>query len=102
VIVKVEPDAQRILVIGGNVRGMVGLKLLPAVRVNGGVAPRILSFGRRGLSAFAHLKLRAASIGSDALAGSPTVAALGCNAGARFVPPLSDALLGVRRGACVE
>jgi hypothetical protein len=62
----------------------------------------VLSFGRRGLSAFAHLELRAPSIGSDALAGSPTIAALGCSTGLRLAPPLSEAMLGVSRGRCIE
>ena len=74
VVVKLEPARNRILAIGGNVRSTVGLKLLPAVvadevglRPDGGARPL-----------FAHLKLQAAPIDSDALDGSPTMEAIGC------------------------
>ncbi len=68
VVVGLEPDRERILTIGGNVRGTVGLKLMPAALRNGRLAPT-----RR---LFAHLKLRADPIGNDALSASPTLQAL--------------------------
>ena len=68
VVVGLEPDRERILTIGGNVRGTVGLKLMPAALRNGRLAPT-----RR---LFAHLKLRADPIGDDALSASPTLQAL--------------------------
>ena len=77
IVVGVEPDHERILAIGGNVRGTVSLKLLPAVLRSGHLAPT-----RR---IFAHLKLRAEPIEDDALNSSPTFRALGCTAA--FTPP---------------
>ena len=73
IVVKVEPDRERILAIGGNVRGTVSLKLLPAARRGGHLAPT-----RR---IFAHLKLRADPIEGDALNRSPTFQALECTPG---------------------
>jgi hypothetical protein len=64
VVVKVDTADGRLLAIGGNVRGAVSLKLLP--------------LERQGSARFAHLKLRAPSIGADALDRSPTMQALGC------------------------
>jgi hypothetical protein len=74
IVVKVDEGSGRILAIGGNVRGSVGLKLLPFA------APR-------GPARFAHLKLRAPSIGPDALDTAPTITALGC-AGQRAPSPI--------------
>jgi hypothetical protein len=54
-------DTDRILAIGGNVRGTVGLKALPA-------APEI----------FAHLKLRDSYPAADVFGASPAVRALAC------------------------
>ena len=51
VVVKLEADRKRILAIGGNVRGTVSLKLLPAALRDGNLAP--------AREIFAHLKLRA-------------------------------------------
>ena len=74
VVVKVDELRDRILTIGGNVRGTVGLKLMPAVRgPDVGLHPE---GGRRRM--FAHLKLRAEPIGPDALDGSPTMLAIVC------------------------
>jgi hypothetical protein len=67
VVVKVEVDAGRILAIGGNVRGVVALKLLPGTRVQNGLRSRL---------GFAHLKLRAPAIELAALDSSPTMRAL--------------------------
>jgi len=68
VVVKLEPDRKRILAIGGNVRGTVSLKLLPAALRGGNLAPT--------REIFAHLKLRADAIEDDALDSSPTARAL--------------------------
>ena len=74
VVVQLDAVRDRILTIGGNVRGTVGLKLMPAVRApHVGLRPE---GGRRRL--FAHLKLRAEPIAPDALDGSPTMLAIGC------------------------
>jgi len=80
VVVSVDEAGQRILAIGGNVRGTVSLKLFPAVRRPGGPL-RLASARDSDRPLFAHLKLRAASIEGDALNASPTVRALGCLAG---------------------
>ena len=68
VVVKLEPHRKRILAIGGNVRGTVSLKLLPAAPRRGNLAPT--------REIFAHLKLRADAIEDDALDSSPTARAL--------------------------
>ena len=68
IVVKVEPGRERILAIGGNVRGTVSLKLLPAVSRGGQLVPT--------RSLFAHLKLQADPIGDDALDSSPTLEAV--------------------------
>ena len=77
IVVKVDETSERILAIGGNVRGSVRLKLLPAVRRHGGVLrPIDQSMIPGGRSVFAHLKLRADPIEADALENSPTIRAL--------------------------
>ena len=68
VVVKLEPDRKRILAIGGNVRGKVSLKLLPATLRGGNLAP--------AREIFAHLRVRADAIEGDALDNSPTARAL--------------------------
>ena len=83
IVVQVEPDRQRVLAIGGNVRGTVSLKLLPAAFRGGRLAPT-----RR---VFAHLKLRADPIEDDPLNRSPTFRALACAPGIR--PPARLAAL---------
>ena len=76
VVVQLDPARGRILTIGGNVRGTVGLKLMPAVREPDiGLRPE---GGTRRL--FAHLKLRAEPIEPQALDNSPTMRALECHA----------------------
>jgi len=74
VVVALDTARDRIVAIGGNVRATVGLKLLPASSDEAlGLLPA------RGVrSLFAHLKLRAAPIGADALDTSPTMRALTC------------------------
>ena len=78
IVVKVDESNQRILAIGGNVRGSVRLKMLPAVRSQGGpMQPEDQSMIPGGRAVFAHLKLRAEPIEADALDNSPTIQALG-------------------------
>lgn len=74
IVVQLDANKDRILVIGGNVRGAVSLKIHPAVFADDGVSVESVGRGRRSI--FAHLKLRAEPIGSEALADSPTVRAL--------------------------
>ena len=72
IVVKVDVSEQKILVIGGNVRGSVRMKVLPAVQ-DAGLALRPLSDNGRAL--FAHLKLDAPSIALNALDDTPTLKA---------------------------
>jgi len=76
IVVTVDAANDRILAIGGNVRGAVNLKLLFAnfVQRNGQPAVDSVGLGRRAV--FAHLKLRTARIEPDALQRSPTLKAL--------------------------
>ncbi len=78
IVVKVDEASEIILAIGGNVRGSVRLKLLPAVRIPGeALRPMDQSMIPGGRVVFAHLKLRADPIEADALDNSPTIKALG-------------------------
>ena len=72
VVVKVDEARARIHAIGGNVRGVVSLKQLPAVREAGKPLRPVTGSGERPM--FAHLKLRAAPIDANALDTSPTIA----------------------------
>lgn len=79
VVVKVDDERELLLAIGGNVRGTVGMKLLPAERNGGGLLrPLDRSAVPGARSTFVHLKLRAEPIEGNALDGSPTIAALAC------------------------
>ena len=91
VVVGLEPDRGRILTIGGNVRGTVGLKLMPAALRNGRLAPT-----RR---LFAHLKLQADPIGNDALSASPTLQALGGAPDVRLPAEVADLIPSPTRSA---
>jgi hypothetical protein len=73
VVVKVDEARERILAIGGNVRGAVSLKLLRATREAG--KPLRLIDMEEARPIFAHLKLRADPIEANALDASPTVKA---------------------------
>jgi hypothetical protein len=87
VVVKVDEARELVLTIGGNVRGTVGLKLLPAVRLEGKplrLIDRSAVAGARSM--FVHLKLAAPPIPLDAFDSSPTIAALAC-AGFAQAPP---------------
>jgi len=77
IVVRLEPEQGRILAVGGNVRGSVSLKLLPAEFVSEqGVGPAVAEVGRGRDRIFAHLKLRADPVPGDAVRLSPTVRAL--------------------------
>lgn len=72
VVVKVDETGARIHAVGGNVRGVVSLKQLPAVReLRKPLRPAI---GDAERPIFAHLKLRAAPIEANALDASPAIA----------------------------
>lgn len=77
IVVKVDSEAQKIMVIGGNVRSSVRMKVLHAVQEEG-EALRPLSDNGRAL--FAHLKLEAPSIALNALDSTPTLLAQECQA----------------------
>ncbi len=69
IVVKLDAPNDRIMLIGGNVRSWVRLKLLPAsINDKGHLAP-VPYNGRR---IFAHLKLQADSTADDLFASSPT------------------------------
>jgi hypothetical protein len=71
VVVKVDEAGRRIFAIGGNVRGVVSLKIFPGIQ-GAGRPLRVNMGGERPI--FAHLKLRAAPIDANALDTSPTIA----------------------------
>jgi len=75
VVVRLEPENERVLVIGGNVRGSVRLKFLPAVAA-GPTPGSYRTIGRGDRVVFAHLKLDAPAFADDAFAASPTLQAL--------------------------
>ncbi|MDX1562365.1 MAG: DUF2272 domain-containing protein [Gammaproteobacteria bacterium] len=73
IVIKLEPDKNRILAIGGNVRGTVSLKLLPAdFAAADGMESTITQIGRGRDTIFAHLKLRADVIEANAFDNAPT------------------------------
>jgi hypothetical protein len=74
VVVSVDTSAGIVLAIGGNVRGTVSMKVLPADTGGEFLSP----IARGGRPVFAHLKLDADPIALDAIATSPTVRAIGC------------------------
>ena len=76
IVVKVDEARERILAIGGNVRGAVSLKLLRADRAAD--RPLRLVDMEEDRPIFAHLKLRADPIEANALDSSPTIKAFGC------------------------
>ncbi|MDA1371566.1 MAG: DUF2272 domain-containing protein [Proteobacteria bacterium] len=76
IVVKLDNDNRRIMLIGGNVSGWVRLKLLPAeINTDGLLAPTPYN-GRR---IFAHLKLQATLASGHTLEQSPTVQSILCN-----------------------
>lgn len=76
IVVKVDETNSRIMVIGGNVRGSVRLKVFPAVR--DGSEP-LRPLGDNGRILFAHLSLKADAIEGEALDNSPSVQMLACS-----------------------
>ena len=93
VVVKVDEAKEEILVIGGNVRGTVSLKRLPATRSQGETL-------RPERTTFAHLKLRADPIDLNAVDNSPTMKALGCDAGFETPSQLATIDLSVAKRSC--
>jgi hypothetical protein len=85
VVVKVDEAGARIHAIGGNVRGVVSLKQIPAVRDSG--RPLRPANGNSERPMFAHLKLRAPSIDANALDTSPTIVARSRRDGVPIAPP---------------
>ena len=81
VVVKLDAENDRILVIGGNVRGSVRLKFLPARLDADGPAGVYTSIGRGTRAVFAHLKLQAPAVDNDAFESSPTIKALSADPG---------------------
>lgn len=96
VVVKVNEARERILAIGGNVRGVVSLKLLRANR-EAGKPLQLLDMGEDARPIFAHLKLLADPIEANALDTSPTIKAFGCVVGTR-----TPAFLAVANVAAIE
>lgn len=87
VVVKVDEERKLLLAIGGNVRGTVGLKLLPAERQGSGpLKPIDRSAVAGAVSMFVHLQLRAAPIDAHAFDASPTFVALACERAASAPP----------------
>ena len=77
IVMKVDEPNDRVLVIGGNVRGAVRLKLLAATfDRKPGMEPSVRSVGLGRRTIFAHLKLRADAIEAEAFENSPTMKAL--------------------------
>ena len=85
IVVKLDDRGARILAIGGNVRGAVTLKLLPAERV-AGKSLRVVDPEEGDRPVFVHMKLRAQPIEADALAATATMRA------AEATPSLLDRL----------
>ena len=81
IVVAVDETHSRILAIGGNVRGTVGMKILPALRTaNGTLYPVAQPPGSGTRVLFAHLRLAFDPIDADALSGTPTMQTLtGCS-----------------------
>ena len=80
IVVKVDEAGRRIFAIGGNVRRAVSLKMFPAMRDSRGyLRPGNVSNIDDERPLFAHLKLRAAAIETNALDNSPTLKALDCD-----------------------
>jgi hypothetical protein len=82
-VVKVDEVASQILAIGGNVRGVVGLKVLPAVREQGRLKPIVPPGVPNARPVFAHLRLRGEAPAIDTFDRSPVVTALACGSAPR-------------------
>jgi hypothetical protein len=86
IVVQVDEGAMQIAAIGGNVRGVVALKRLPASRGAHGLRPLDRSASPTARPVFAHLKLGGATIGARGLDTSATIRAIACSA----VPPAAS------------
>jgi len=75
IVVKLDEPNERIMLIGGNVRSWVRMKLLPASVNNKGYLAPVPYNGRK---IFAHLKLQADPAGNDLFETSPTMLAGTC------------------------
>ncbi len=95
IVVKIDQDNRRIMAIGGNVRGWVRLKLIPASINDEGIFAPVPYNGRR---IFAHLKLRAENVNGDALDRSPTVQSLACRDESLPHPELLNPVTGCQAG----
>lgn len=76
IVVKLDPDNERIMAIGGNVRSWVRLKMLPASINEKGYLTPVPYNGRK---IFAHLKLQADSPNEDLFDSSPVLHAENCS-----------------------
>jgi len=110
IVVQVDVERRRILAIGGNVRSRVSLKVLPAEPAGGG-SLRPFDFSdvelddnpyRGARPVFAHLKLRAGAIDTDALDRSLIIRTLECsaNTGSTPLPAGVTRLLGRISDSC--
>ncbi len=103
IVVKVDHEAGRFLAIGGNVRGSVSLKILPAVSTPKGLRPVRADEIEGGRAVFAHLSLRSGPAPLEAFDRSPTLRALGCAAGPSLAAQRTVApLLSTDRLACAD
>ena len=84
IVVKLDERNKRIMVIGGNVRAWVRLKLLPADHTADGVMIPAPYNGRR---IFAHLKLLSGEVSSQVFDASPSLLEMACDTS---IPDLSD------------
>ncbi|MCG8415300.1 MAG: DUF2272 domain-containing protein [Pseudomonadales bacterium] len=89
IVVKLDPDNGRIMLIGGNVRSWVRLKLLPAeINEHGHLAP----VPYNGRTIFAHLQLQAEAVSNDVLEQSPTLQSLSCESSTSSLRPIQETL----------
>lgn len=103
IVVKVDEDAGRFLAIGGNVRGSVSLKILPAMTMSKGLRPVRADEIEGGRAVFAHLSLRSGAGPLEAFDRSPTLRALGCAAGPAVAAQRTVApLMTTDRLACAD
>lgn len=77
IVVKVDAESRQIQVIGGNVRGWVRMKMLPAETSDEGF---LYAPADNGRALFAHLQLTVPPAPDDAFDVSPTMVASGCGA----------------------
>jgi hypothetical protein len=97
IVVKTDEAENRIMVIGGNVRSSVTMKLLPATHEgNGHFKPAPY----RGRTIFAHLKLNADPVSEDALSATPTFKSMVCSDQRMPVSLLTANLLVAPPAAC--